>query len=108
MPSRAEIEHLLGQLEDASQQVARAMDANFLDSRTTALVSIGAAVCVDASIPTLRTLVTRAIGAGASEDEVLGAFLAVGALAGEPRIVSVTPRLSLALGYDIDRALEHE
>ena len=106
MPSSADIEDLFEQLHDASERLPSDTNAKFLDSRTCALVSIGAAVCVDAATPTLRLLVTWAMESGATEAEVLGALFAVGAAAGESRIVAMTPRISLALGYDIDDALE--
>jgi len=108
MPPRAAINRLFEQLQSASENPPVVADAHFLDDRTRALVSIGAAVCSDASTPTLQQLVTWALESGATEDEILGAFLAVGAAAGEALIVSITPRLSLALGYDVDEALERE
>ena len=108
MHSRADIDYLFEQLHDASERALSDTNSKFLDSRTRALVSIGAAICVDSATPTLRLLVTWALDSGATEAEVLGALFAVGAAAGESRIVAMTPRLSLALGYDIDDALEHD
>lgn len=106
MAHGADIDHLLEQLQEASERLPSDTSGNFLDDRTRALVSIAAAACVDAATPTLRLLVTWALASGATEEEILGAFLAVAGAAGESRIVAVTPRLSLALGYDIDEALE--
>jgi alkylhydroperoxidase/carboxymuconolactone decarboxylase family protein YurZ len=106
MALKPDVEHLLALLHEASERGLSDENAKFLDDRTRALVSIAAAVCVDAATPTLQLLVTWALASGATEDEVLGAFLAVAAAAGESRIVAVTPRLSLALGYDVDDALE--
>ncbi len=108
MPPITDIDYLFEQLQDASEQAQSDTNAKYLDDRARALVSIGAAVCVDAATPTLRLLVTWAMGSGATEDEVLGAFLTVAAAAGESRIVALTPRISLALGYDIDEALERD
>lgn len=106
MAPKADIDYLFEQLQEASERAASDTNAKFLDDKTRALVSIGAAVCVDAATPTLQLLVTWALASGATEDEILGALLEVAAAAGESRIVAVTPRLSLALGYDIDEALE--
>jgi alkylhydroperoxidase/carboxymuconolactone decarboxylase family protein YurZ len=79
-----------------------------LDDRTSALVQIGAAVCCSASASVLSDLVRQARDAGSSDSDILGAFLSVAAVAGEPMVVKVAPRISLALGYDVDRAFELE
>ncbi|MFZ0013976.1 MAG: carboxymuconolactone decarboxylase family protein [Acidimicrobiia bacterium] len=79
-----------------------------LDSRTRALVSIGAAVCMDAPTKTFRSLVDAGLEAGATTEEVVGALLAVAPTAGGPRVVAAAPRIALALGYDVEAAFEHE
>jgi alkylhydroperoxidase/carboxymuconolactone decarboxylase family protein YurZ len=79
-----------------------------LDDRSSALVQIGAAVCCSGPTTLLSDLVRQAREAGSSDSEILGAFLSVAAVAGEPLVVRVAPRISLALGYDVDRAFELE
>lgn len=81
-------------------------DSKVLDARTHALVVLGAAVCADSPTPTFKAVVSSALNAGATEEEILGVLFAVAPAAGETRLVSVTPRLSKALGYDIDEAFE--
>ena len=49
----------------------------------------------------------RAMAAGASEDEIADVLLAVVPVAGLGRVVSATPDLATALGYDISAALEN-
>jgi alkylhydroperoxidase/carboxymuconolactone decarboxylase family protein YurZ len=50
--------------------------------------------------------VERALAAGASEDEIVGLLIAVAPAVGLGRVVSAAPELGLALGYDVDSALE--
>lgn len=103
-PNVAPLLRQLAETSDASNPPAE----NPLDRRTRALVRIGAAVCGAAPTPTFQQLVGEAQAAGATEDEVLGSFLCVASVAGEPRLVAATSRISLALGYDIHRAFERE
>lgn len=77
-----------------------------LDARTRALVCIGAAISLGASTATYRWLAERALAAGATVDEVAGVLFAVAATVGAAKVVAATPRISLAIGYDIDHALE--
>ena len=44
--------------------------------------------------------------AGASVDEVVGSLIAVAPIVGLARVVSAAPVLALAIGYDVDAALE--
>jgi alkylhydroperoxidase/carboxymuconolactone decarboxylase family protein YurZ len=46
------------------------------------------------------------MAAGASEDEIADVLLAVVPVAGLGRVVSATPELATALGYDVWAALE--
>jgi len=109
MSPSAEVEHLLKRLAAASAAATSGpVYETLLDPRTHALVVIGAAICTDASRQTFRALVQTALNAGATREEVLGTFLAVAPEAGGPRVVSVAPKISLALGYDIDAAFENE
>jgi alkylhydroperoxidase/carboxymuconolactone decarboxylase family protein YurZ len=77
-----------------------------LDSRTRSLVGIGAAASMGAPTMTYRGLVNGALGAGATVEECIGAFIAVAAVVGAARMVTGAPRIAAALGYDIDQALE--
>jgi alkylhydroperoxidase/carboxymuconolactone decarboxylase family protein YurZ len=77
-----------------------------LDSRTRRLVGIGAAASMGAPTMTYRGLVDGALGAGATVEECIGAFIAVASVVGAARMVTGAPRIAAALGYDIDQALE--
>ena len=48
----------------------------------------------------------RALAAVATADEIVGTLVAVMSLTGVPRTVSAAPKLGLALGYDVEAALE--
>ena len=47
-----------------------------------------------------------ALTAGASIDEIVGTLIAVVPTVGLARAVSAAPELALALGYDVEAALE--
>jgi 4-carboxymuconolactone decarboxylase len=47
-----------------------------------------------------------ALAAGATDEEIVGTLIAVTPVAGVTRAVWAAPELALALGYDIDEAVE--
>jgi 4-carboxymuconolactone decarboxylase len=77
-----------------------------LDHKTDALVRLAALIAAGASPTSYRLSVDASMEAGATVEEVLGTLLAVAPTVGLARLVSATPRLALAVGYDIDAALE--
>jgi len=77
-----------------------------LDAITYSLVRLGVTVAVDGPQPSYQLAVERALAAGASRDEIADTLLAVVCLTGVPRAVAAAPKLALALGYDVDSALE--
>jgi 4-carboxymuconolactone decarboxylase len=81
-------------------------DASGLDEKTHALVRLGAIAAVDAEHGSYQLAVGRALAAGASPDEISGTLLAVVCLTGLPRAAAAAPKLALALGYDVEAALE--
>jgi alkylhydroperoxidase/carboxymuconolactone decarboxylase family protein YurZ len=81
-------------------------DASGLDARTYALVRIAALVALDASPASYQRVVSEAFAAGVSADEIVGVLIAVISATGVPRVTSAAPKLGLALGYDVDAALE--
>ena len=48
----------------------------------------------------------RALAAGAAEDEIADALLAIAPVAGLGRVVGAAPDVATALGYDITAVLE--
>jgi len=77
-----------------------------LDHKAHALVRLGALVAIDATAPGYMWAVEAARRRGASDDEIVGCLIAVMGPVGVARVESAAPRLGLALGYDVDRALE--
>lgn len=82
------------------------VDVSQLDQRTHALVRLGAELAIDAAPNSYQSTIEAALAAGAGIDEIVGTLIAVAPIVGSARVVSAAPELSLALGYDIDAALE--
>ena len=81
------------------------VDDSRLDPKTHYLVRLGAAFAIDAAPSSYQSSVEFALAAGASVDEIVGTLVAVASTVGVARVVSA-PELALALGYDVDAALE--
>ena len=77
-----------------------------LGSKTAALVRVAATVAVDAAAASFQHAVAHALAAGARSDEIVATLEAVVPVTGAARVVSVAPKLALALGYDVEDALE--
>jgi alkylhydroperoxidase/carboxymuconolactone decarboxylase family protein YurZ len=84
----------------------RASDPTILDDKTTALLRLAATVAVDAAPYSFQHAVALALAAGATNDEVVASLEAVTPVTGTARVVQCAPKVALALGYDIDSALE--
>ena len=81
-------------------------DALKLDPKTQALVRIGALVAVGGSVPSYGTEVDAAGSAGATTTEIVDVLLGVVSVVGLPSVVTAAPTLAMALGYDVNDALE--
>ena len=77
-----------------------------LDPKTVALIVVAAAVAIGASPIFLRWSASRALAAGATEDEITDVLLAIAPVAGLGRVVCAAPDLAIGLGYDVEAALE--
>jgi len=77
-----------------------------LDPRTVALLRVAVSVTLGSSAACLEWSTTRALAAGASEDEIAAVLLAIAPVAGLGRIAAAAPDVAIALGYDIAAALE--
>ena len=77
-----------------------------IDERTAALVRFAATVAVDASPSSFQHAVALALAAGATSDEIVASLEAVTPVTGTARVVQCAPKVALALGYDVDAALE--
>ena len=85
---------------DAAQSV--------LDERTEALVRVGALVALDAPESSYLAAVESAFLAGVTLDELVAVLTTVAGSVGSARVVSAAPRLAMAVGYDIERAIEFD
>jgi alkylhydroperoxidase/carboxymuconolactone decarboxylase family protein YurZ len=77
-----------------------------IDQRTAALVRVAATVAVDAAPASFQHVVALALAAGATSDEIVASLEAVTPVTGAARVVQCAPKVALALGYDVDAALE--
>ena len=82
------------------------VEASALDQKTHALLRLAASLAIDAAPSSYQSIVETAQAAGATVDEVVGCLIAVAPTIGLARVVSAAPELALALGYDVDAALE--
>jgi 4-carboxymuconolactone decarboxylase len=77
-----------------------------LELKTVALVRLAATIAVGAAPPSVQHAVAHALAAGARGNEIVAALEAVIPVIGVTRVVSAAPKLALALGYDVEDALE--
>jgi alkylhydroperoxidase/carboxymuconolactone decarboxylase family protein YurZ len=81
-------------------------EARALDPKTAALVRVGALAAIGSPEVCLEWSASRALAAGATEDEVTDVLLAIAPVIGLGRAVGAASGLAGAFGYDIDAALE--
>jgi len=77
-----------------------------LDPKTAALVQVGALAAIGSPAVCLEWSTTRALAAGATEDEVTDVLLVIAPVAGLGRVITAVPGVADAFGYDIEAALE--
>jgi 4-carboxymuconolactone decarboxylase len=80
--------------------------ASALDTRTAALVRVAATIAVDAAPSSFQHAVELALAVGATSDEIVATLEAVTPVTGAARVVQCAPKVALALGYDVEEALE--
>jgi 4-carboxymuconolactone decarboxylase len=93
--------------EHFAEHVADAGSSN-LDPKTLALVRIGALVAVGGAVPSYGAEADAAVSAGATLAEIVDVLLGVVSIVGLPSVVTAAPSLAMALGYDVEDALEHQ
>jgi len=79
--------------------------SRLLDPKTAALVRMGALVAIGSPRVCLEWGITRALAAGATEDEITDVLLAIAPVAGLGRVTGAIPDLAAALGYNVEAAL---
>ena len=67
---------------------------------------VAATIAVDAAPSSFQHAVALALAAGATSDEIVASLEAVTPVTGAARVVQCAPKVALALGYDVDAALE--
>ncbi|HEX6577419.1 MAG TPA: carboxymuconolactone decarboxylase family protein [Jiangellaceae bacterium] len=82
------------------------VEASGLDPKIHALVRLAALLALDAAPASYQSVVGAAFASGATVEEIVGVLISVAPTVGVARIVSAAPELALAVGYDIDAALE--
>jgi alkylhydroperoxidase/carboxymuconolactone decarboxylase family protein YurZ len=82
------------------------VEASGLDPKSCALVRLGALLALDTAYVSFHWGVQWALAAGATADEIVGTLMAVAPITGVTRVVAAAPEFGLALGYDVDAALE--
>jgi 4-carboxymuconolactone decarboxylase len=82
------------------------LHASELTAQQAALARLAALVALDGAQVSFIQVVEEALSAGASVEDLVGTLIAVMPSTGADRVVSAAPKLALALGYDIDAALE--
>ena len=81
-------------------------NSSVLKPKTAALVRVAATIAVDAAPASFQHAVAHALAAGAQSDEIVATLEAVVPVIGAARVVGAAPKLALALGYDVEDALE--
>jgi alkylhydroperoxidase/carboxymuconolactone decarboxylase family protein YurZ len=77
-----------------------------LDARTAALARFAATIAVDGAAPSIQHAVALALAAGVTSGEIVATLGAVTPVTGAAQVVSSAPKVALALGYDVEAALE--
>ena len=77
-----------------------------IGEKTAALVRVAATIAVDAAPSSFQHAIALALASGATSDEIVATLEAVTPVTGAARVVQCAPKLALALGYDVDAALE--
>ena len=77
-----------------------------LDPKIAALLQLAILVATGSSAVCLEWSAARALGAGATDDEIADVLLAIAPVTGLGRVVCAAPDVATALGYDVGAALE--
>ena len=91
-------------LVDDSARLAVA-ESGIIDPKTAALVRMGALAAIGSPAVWLEWSTTRALAAGATEDEITDVLLAIAPVIGLSRAVAAVPGVAKALGYDVEAAV---
>ncbi|HEU6445853.1 MAG TPA: hypothetical protein VFL61_12415 [Gaiellaceae bacterium] len=93
-------------LLDAIAVTGNSFVTSVIDQRTGALLRVAATIAVDAAPSSFQHVVAHALAAGATSEEIVATLDAVTPVTGAARVVRCAPKVALALGYDVEEALE--
>ena len=79
-----------------------------LDQKSLTLARLAALIAVGGAGASYGAQTDAAIGAGATTTEIVDVLVGVIPVVGLPRVVAAAPKLALALGYDIEEALQYQ
>ena len=77
-----------------------------LDAKTASLLQLAVSVAIGSPGVCVEWSITRALAAGATDDEIADVLLVIAPVTGLGRVVCAAPDVATALGYDIAAALE--
>ena len=77
-----------------------------LDSKSLALARVAALVAVGGAEPSFGSQADAAVCAGATPGEIVDVPVGIIPVVGLPRVVAAAPKVAMALGYDIEEALD--
>jgi alkylhydroperoxidase/carboxymuconolactone decarboxylase family protein YurZ len=77
-----------------------------LDAKAAALLQFAVTVATGSPGACLEWSITRALAAGATDDEIADVLLVIAPVAGLGRVICAVPEVATALGYDVAAALE--
>ena len=87
-----------GLMEEIVGRHVENVESSGLDARTHALVRLASLVSVGAPAASFAFQVSLAREAGVSDDDIAGVLVAVGPVAGFPKVVAAAPEVMRALG----------
>ncbi len=90
--------------EDDLGEVGVAPDG--LDAKTLALARIAALVAVGGAEPSFGSQADAAVSSGASPQEIVDVLVGIIPVVGFPLVVAAAPKVAMALGYDLDDAMD--
>jgi alkylhydroperoxidase/carboxymuconolactone decarboxylase family protein YurZ len=90
-------EHVLIQL-----MTGHTVDSPQLDEKTSALGRLAGLAAMGADVTSFQWVVDAALAAGAEDEDVIGALLAVAPIVGLARVAAAAQSLAPALGYQLE------
>lgn len=94
--------------EHLTEDSAGGVESGNLDPKTLALARLAALIAVGGAGPSFGAETDAAISAGATAVEIVEVLIGIVSVVGLPSVVAAAPRLAMALGYNVDEALEQQ